>query len=65
MQIQRRTEAFYGRSGSGIKHPHQHQLSCAALNLRANRGGITFAFDEVAFPVARRQAVFGFRLANM
>lgn len=66
---QRRAEAFHGRRGGGVMHPHQHQIACAALNQRAYCRGVAFAFafafDQVALPMAGRQPVFGLRRTNM
>lgn len=51
--IQRRTEPLYGRSGSGIMHPHQHQVTRAAFHKRADRRCIALAFDEISLPLCR------------
>jgi hypothetical protein len=51
--VQGSAEAFHGRSGGGVMHLHQHQVTRAALYQRANRRGIGFALDQIALPLGR------------
>lgn len=46
-------------------HSDQHQVTRTALDERTDCGGVALAFDEIAFPVAGCQTVFGIRRAHM
>lgn len=63
--IERRAEAFHRRGRRRIVHFHQHQIAAGALNPGAYRRGVGLALDQIAFPMARHQAVFDLRRAHM
>jgi hypothetical protein len=69
---QRRTDGIeLGRegrqrgSGSGIFHARQQHQTAGALNEYADRGLVAGTLDEIAFPVARHDAVSDFRRAHV
>ena len=51
--------------GSGIFHARQQHQTAGALNEHADRGLVAGTLDEIAFPVARHDAVSDFRRAHV
>lgn len=63
--VQHSAKTFDRRGRRGVVHPHQIQLTRAALHRCAYGRRIGLALDEIALPMAGSQTDFHFRRADM